>query len=164
MKDQINKQCPKCGYDDVVMGFISIGTKYHSKDDNYELVKPYLGMEKSTEYVGTTAKIKKECVKIHCRTCQYAWVTDTAKQTDFNSTNAFGLNDKEIRTLEEQLQKAVDDEINKNKHFYSPHWSQPFHEKFFMDSTDYIPPFTYTTSKIEDVIDDIIHYPNRSRI
>ena len=122
---KINKVCPKCGYNDVNMTFLKIGTKFYEKDKDYKLVQGYLGKEApSTSYNYATAKIAKECIKVHCRTCQFAWVTDIVDKTknDINSTgvteNSFGLNSEEIEKPRKELQESITEEIQRNKFDY----------------------------------------------
>ena len=108
---KINKICPKCGYDDSVMTFLPIGKKYFSNDDDFELLEEFLGKGVRGEFTTLSAKIEKECVKVHCRTCQYSWVSPTIEAP----TNAFGMTDVQIKTAQDEIQKAVDDEIRERK-------------------------------------------------
>ena len=122
---QINKVCPKCGYDDVSLTFLKIGTRFYKQDKDYKLIQGYLGKENpSTSYTYGSAEISTECIKVHCRTCQFAWVTDVIDNTKspINSTglteNAFGLNAEEIEKFKKELQKSITDEIERNKFEY----------------------------------------------
>jgi len=74
---KIDKTCPKCGYNDAVMTFLPKGKKYFNNDDDFELLNEFLGDEARGEYTTSFAKIVTECVKVHCRTCQYQWVSPT---------------------------------------------------------------------------------------
>ena len=108
---KIGKTCPKCGHDDSVMTFLPKGTKYYSNDKDFKKLEEFLGVEKKDEYTTSSAKIVKECVKVHCRTCQYSWVSPTVEAP----TNAFGMSDVQIKTAQDEIQKAVDDEIRSRK-------------------------------------------------
>ena len=74
----INKQCPKCGYDDVAISFYKKGKTVKEKD--LKIMKNFIGeVTKPTDYIYKVADIKKDCIKVHCRTCQYAWASETAE-------------------------------------------------------------------------------------
>ena len=104
---KVDKVCVKCGYDDTVMAMIKIGTKYHSNDDDFDLVFDYLGKKIPVEYSNWRSEIKQECIKVHCRTCQYSWVSDTMDATT-PFPNAFNMSEEEIDKTEDELQKIID--------------------------------------------------------
>ena len=112
---KIQKTCPKCGYDDTVMTFVPIGTKYYNNGDAFKLFKKFLGQEKKDAYTTKSAKIVQECVKVHCRTCQYTWVTNTVEPT-----NAFGLSNEDINKAHDQLQKDISEQIKSESNQFDP--------------------------------------------
>lgn len=92
---KINKQCPKCGYDDVVMTYVEEGTTFHMSNTYYEILKPYFKKSIKVEtFPSKYFDIAKECIIVHCRTCQYSWVEDTIDKIkvpkEFNFTISCG--------------------------------------------------------------------------
>ena len=107
----ISKQCPKCGYDDVAITFCKKGKTVKEKD--LKILKDFVGKTtKPTDYLYKVADIETECVKIHCRTCQYAWASETAEaiggpKEQKEPENAFGMSKEDIdRFMEEMRPKG----------------------------------------------------------
>ncbi len=103
MNEKIEKVCPKCGYDDTVLTFTPKGEKKHAEDK--ELFAKFGKLEnRDPKYSHvTTLVIDKECIKVHCRTCQYAWITASLDAP----TNAFNLNDKQIEEMRQDLNDSI---------------------------------------------------------
>ena len=167
--NKIDKVCPKCGYDDVYMEFKKIGTKFYEKDKDCELLKEYLGERKdSTTHTYATAKIIKECVKVHCRTCQYAWVSDTSENLEpletpeANETNepenAFGMS-------KEDIEKLIEDFKHNPIIVMPPHidpWIPFTHDKTGINPLEGIYPSTCNTTTEDGIntcsvfVDDLV--------
>jgi len=94
---KIEKLCPKCGYDDMVLTYTEIGKEKHG---GYKELFSDFGklVQKSPNYSqSTTLVIDKECIRVHCKTCQYSFVTDTISSETQEET-AVDINDIEIPT------------------------------------------------------------------
>ena len=107
---KIEKKCPKCGHDDTNLHYYNEGDKISGiavipcKEYCGEILDPRM-----SAYIRST--VQKECIHLHCRTCQYDWSSDVIDNTKSpsNSTetskpiNAFGLDAEAIRKLAEEL-------------------------------------------------------------
>jgi len=113
---KISKICPKCGYDDTVMTFYKKGKTVYQQDKDFKVIKEYLKeVSAETPYTNAKYEIKTECLKLHCRTCQYAWVSKTADSKV--QDNAFGLDEEAIKKLAEELNesaKKIQEDISKH--------------------------------------------------
>jgi len=112
MNDKIEKSCPKCGYDDTVLTFTPIGEKKHAEDK--DLFAGFGTLEnKDSQYPhATTLIIDEECIKVHCRTCQYAWVTASLdnkerEECEERDDNAFGLSIDQIQELADEFNEKM---------------------------------------------------------
>jgi hypothetical protein len=96
---KIDKTCPKCGYDDTVLQYFPQGDKKYAEDK--ELFSEFGTLHHKDplyEHV-TTLILDRECVKVHCRTCHYEWVTGTMDAKSKPELNAFGLSDEDMEKL-----------------------------------------------------------------
>lgn len=145
----IDKKCPKCGHNDVHMQFYAVGDKITGKD--VRTCKEYIrdikdiGMESFAR-----GFVDQECVKVHCRTCQYAWCKLPADNIE-EPSNAFGMSSEDIERCRKELGDDIKEALKEmgvvttqpyvysEKDFYtgdSPDWYNSNRGTCFFDGWD----------------------------
>ncbi len=82
---KIAKDCPKCGHDDTILLYYNLGDDISGRA--VLVCKKYCN-----EIIDVNlptfirSSIKEECIHLHCRTCQYDWVSEIINISEFKKS------------------------------------------------------------------------------